>query len=62
MTDLEFLCYALPSKVTDKNESIGSINAVYFEIEVEDATLCADALGRMASSTATAVRFATEFR
>lgn len=42
--------------------SINGINAVYFEIEVEDATRGADAKGRMASSTAAADRFATENR
>lgn len=41
---------------------IGSINAVYFEIEVKNAAPRADAQGRMAWSTAAAARFATEFR
>ena len=42
--------------------SIGSINAVYFEIEIENATVRADAKERMASTTAGDVGFATEFR
>ena len=48
--------------LVEKSARIGSINAVYFEIEFKNATLRADAKGRMASSTAAAVRFATEFR
>jgi hypothetical protein len=42
--------------------SIGSINAVYFAIEIENATLRADAKERLASTTAGDVGFATEFR
>jgi hypothetical protein len=40
--------------------SIGSINAVYFAIEIENATLRADPKERMASTTAGDVWFATE--
>ena len=42
--------------------SIGSINAVYFDIEVEKGAFRADAKDPMASTTAAAVGFAAEFR
>ena len=42
--------------------SRGSINAVYFDIEVEKGAFRADAKDPMASTTAAAVGFAAEFR
>jgi len=41
---------------------IGSINTVYFEIEIGNATLLADAKERLASTIAGDVGFATEIR
>ena len=55
-------CMPPADVITPWRLGIGSMNAVYFEIEVETATHCAGAKGRMASSTAAAVMFATEFR
>ena len=48
--------------MSDDVARIGSTNAVYLELEVKNATLRADAQGRMAWSIAAAARFATEFR
>lgn len=45
-----------------RHRRIGSINAVYFEIEIGNVTLRADAKERLASTTAGDVELATEIR
>ena len=47
---------------TPDYRSIEGINAVYFEIEIENAAFRADAKERMGSTTAADGGFATEFR
>lgn len=55
--------FALSTVSRDASEGrIGSINAVYFEIEIGIVTLRADAKERLASTTAGDVEFAMEIR
>ena len=53
---------AIRLRVNDALRGIGCIKTVYFEIEVDSATLRADAKERMASTTAADVGFAAKFR